>query len=262
MGLVMERSATFSSTSFAEGRFRRAYKGTWTGPLWDAGRTCVVKECKESYTWEPTDWETTVKVTEKAKELASAFNSKTGTSHPISFTDVYVMKVVVDNNPQTTPKLNEYVTCEDYIDGKYEKWCNNYGYIDPTHTSMPGFMHWTWWYTDGELMIADLQGVRKDDSYLLTDPAIMSLSGSYGETDTGVEGMAMFFLKHECGPFCDKLPKPTLRDFYGVIPQPYLQAAQSLLAQIQSSTTYRVETKFPQDIRQKVAAVFRRTARK
>ena len=255
-----ERSATFSPTSFAQGRFRRAYKGTWTAPPWDAGRKCVVKECKESYTWEATDWDTTLQVTEKAKELASAFNTNVGTTRPITYTDVHVMKVVSRSDPNATPKLNEYVTCEDYIEGSFEKWCNNYGYIDPTYASMPGFMHWTWWYTDGELMIADLQGVRKDDSYLLTDPVIMSLSGSYGATDTGVEGMAMFFLKHECGLFCNKLPKPTLRDFYGVIPQQHLQAAQSLLAQIQSSTTYRVETKFPQDIRQKVAAVFRRIA--
>ena len=255
-----EKQVTFSSTSFAEGRFRRAYKGTWEKPRCYAGRKCVVKECKKNYTWKATDWDTTVKVTEKAKELASAFNTKTGTSRPITYTDVHVLKVTRQNS-NSTPKLNEYVTCEDYIDGEYNKWCNNYGYIDTSFASMPAFMHWTWWYTDGELMIADLQGVRKDDSYLLTDPVIMSLSGNYGETDTGVEGMALFFLSHKCGLFCDKLPKPTLRDFYGIIPQPYLQAAQSLLAQIQSSTTYRAETKFPQDIRQKVAAVFRRIAR-
>ena len=170
------RFATFSSTPFAEGRFRKAYKGTWKKPWWDAGRECVAKECKTNYTWKPTDWDTTLKVTAKAKELASAFNTKSDTNRPITYTDVHVLKIVEDRDPQRGPKLNEYVTCEDYIEGKYEKWCNNYGYVcqDDSYSSMPGFMHWSWWYTDGELMIADLQGVRKDDSYLLTDPAIMS----------------------------------------------------------------------------------------
>ena len=260
---MYERYASFSSTSFAEGRFRKAYKGTWEKPLCDAGRKCVVKECKESYTWEATEWDTTLQVTKKAKELASAFNTKSGTNRPITYTDVHVLKVVKQST-NCTPKLNEYVICEDYIEGKYEKWCNNYGYVcnDDTYISMPGFMHWSWWYTDGELMIADLQGVRKDDSYLLTDPAIMSLSGSYGETDTGVEGMAMFFLGHQkCNTFCENLPKPALCDFVGIISQPYLLAALSLLAQVQSSTTYRTETKFPQDIQEKVATVFSQIAK-
>ena len=61
------RQATFERQSFAEGRFRRAYRGKWTAPLYDAGRTCVVKEFKETYTWKPTDWDETVKINERAK---------------------------------------------------------------------------------------------------------------------------------------------------------------------------------------------------
>ena len=257
----MSRRASFEPNSFAEGRFRKAYKGTWEAPQCDAGKKCVVKECKASYTWKPTDWDEIVKITEKARELANAFNSRTGTSHPMRYTDVHVMKVYEKADPSTTPKLNEYVTCEDYIAGEYNKWCNNYGYIDDSSLSLPGFMHWSWWYTDGEIMVADLQGVRHKDHYLLTDPAILSLSGSYGATDTSVEGMSMFFLKHKCGCFCENLPKPTIRDFRGIIPEQYLAAAQSLLAQVHSSTTYNRECKFPAFVRTKVAAKFIEIAR-
>lgn len=254
------RRATFNPTSFAEGRFRRAYKGTWTAPLWDEGRSCVVKECKASYTWKATDWDETVKITEKAKELANEFNTQVRTNRPITYTNVHVMKVVekFDDKP---PKLNEYVTCEDYIEGEFNKWCNNYGYIGSGSTSLPAFMHWSWWYTDSELMVADLQGVRKDRSYLLTDPVIMSLSGNYGATDTSVEGMAMFFMNHQCNSLCNNLSKPSLHHFKGVIPDQYLRAATALLAQVQSSTTYRVEMKFPLEIRARVAARFREIAK-
>ena len=256
-----ERKAIFNKTSFAEGRFRRAYKGQWTAPRYDAGRTCVVKELKDNYAWKPTDWDETVKINEQAKKLAAEFNRQVHTTRPITYTDVHVMQVVGGSDPNSTPKLNEYVTCEDYIPGNFNKWCNNYGYISDKSSSLPSFMHWSWWYTDSEEMVSDLQGVRNPDSYLLTDPAIMSLSGSYGATDTGVEGMAMFFLSHECNSFCNDLPAPTLAHFHRIIPQHYLDAAQTLMAQVQISTTYKFELKFPQGIRGRVAARFREIAR-
>lgn len=254
-------SAVFNPTPFGEGRFRRAYRGTWTAPPEIAGRACVVKELKSNYTWKATDWDETVKINEKAQEMATAFNSQTNTSRPITYSDVKVLQVT-RQGPNKTPKLNEYVTCEDYIPGNFTKWCNNYGYIGSGSSSLPAFMHWSWWYTDGEEMVADLQGVQRGDAYLLTDPVIMSLSQTYGATDTGVEGMAMFFLHHKtCNSFCSNLPKPTLAHFHRIIPPQYLQAAQTLLAQVGGSTTYKVELKFPQDIRSRVIARFREIAR-
>ena len=255
------RRATFNPQPFAQGRFRRAYKGTWTAPVWDAGKTCVVKELKENYTWKPTDWDETIKLNERAKELAMDFNDEVQTNKLITYTDVRVMRVISQSDPNNTPKLNEYVTCEDFIPGNFNKWCNNYGYISTESTSLPAFMHWSWWNTDSEEMISDLQGVRNPDSFKLTDPAILSLSGTYGATDMGVEGMAMFFLNHDCNSFCTKLPKPTLAHFHRIIPQQYLQAAKTLLAQVRSSTTYTFELKFPQEIRARVAAKFREIAR-
>ena len=54
--------------------------------------------------------------------------------------------------------------------------------------------------------------------YKLTDPAIMSINREYGVTDTGIEGMAMFFLVHGCSDICRGLPKPTLAKFVAKIP--------------------------------------------
>ena len=257
----MDREATFEPQSFAEGRFRRAYRGTWTAPPSEAGHPCVVKELKEGFTWKPTDWDTTVKIYERAKELAAPFNAEIHTNKPISFTDVHVMQVVSRSEPNKRPWLNEYVTCEDFIPGDFKKWCNNYGYIDTQSSSLHAFMHWSWCHTCGEEMVADLQGVRNPHSFKLTDPVIISLSKSYGATDMGVEGMIMFFLKHQCNSFCRRLTKPTLAQFQGIIPQQYLDAAKALSEQNQGSTTYQIESKIPQHICSKVESKFREIAR-
>ena len=109
-------------------------------------------------------------------------------------------------------------------------------------------------------MVADLQGVRNPNSFKLTDPAMMSLSKMYGATDTGVEGMVMFFLNHQCNDFCQRLPKPTLADFYHIIPPEYLEAAKTVMAQVGNSTTYNWEIIFPPSIHDLVAAKFREIA--
>ena len=134
-------SATFESKSFAQGRFRRAYMGTYTAPWEKAGQKCVVKELKESYTWKSTDWDSTVEVHREAQKLAEGFNQYSNTNYPITFTNIGVWQVT-SQSENATPKLNEYVIVEDYIPGDFKKWCNNYGYISDEVSfakSMPAF---------------------------------------------------------------------------------------------------------------------------
>ena len=245
-------STTFSSTSFAEGRFRRAYMGTYTSPREKAGQKCVVKELKESYTWKATDWDSTKEIHEESQKLAGGFNKYSRTNYPIKFTDISVQKVT-QQSADRTPKLNEYVIVEDYIPGHFKKWLNNYGYISDEVSfakSMPAFAHWSWWHTGGEKMIADLQGVRSDDGYTLTDPVLMSGSVNgrrYGCTDTGVEGIAMFFLHHKCNEFCNSLPKPTLYSLG--IPQSQIRWLTKQLQEIFNATAYSHELKLPFQVR-------------
>ena len=197
---------------------------------------------------------------QKASELAQGFNSFSRTNCPIRFTDVDTGRVYT--NPGAHPKVGEYVIVEDYIEGDYKKWCNNYGFVSTESFSMPAFMHWSWVHTKGELMIADLQGVWKQEGFVLTDPVIMSLNNSYGVTDTGVEGMIMFFHKHQCNQFCQGLPKPTPSDFVGRIPQHQLQACMAMLATLRDATTYKNELKFDAWTRENVAAVLRGVAQR
>ena len=256
----MAEAVTFSPTHFAQGRFRFAYMGHYTEPSWKRGKKIVVKELKESYTWYTSDWDTTVKIHDKAAELARGFNAFSGTNYPIRFTKVSVFKVTSQGDPNATPKLGESVIVEEYIEGQFQKWCNNYGFISAESQSLPAFMHWSWVHTKGELMVADLQGVWKEDGFVLTDPVIMSLNNSYGSTDTGTEGMVMFFYKHQCNSFCQYLPKPATRDFVSHVPRYQLATCLSKLEQLQGATTYRVDLNFGSETRQIVASVLRGVA--
>jgi len=121
--------AVFEETPFAEGRFRRAYLGTWTNPLAKRGKRCVVKELKEEYTWEASKCKTAELVQKEAQGPADGFNVYSKCTYPIKFARVDVMRVVRKRTQNTTAALGEYVVAEDYIEGSFKKWCNNYGYI-------------------------------------------------------------------------------------------------------------------------------------
>ena len=261
-------SVVFQENWFAQGRFRNAYKGTWITPLEKLGQQCVVKKKRDTCTLNLTDWDTSVKIQKKAQEFAGSFNISfsIGPTHPVSFAEVYIHRVVQSCNSLFGPRFNECVLVEDFIPGNFKKWCNNYGFISDeaktTAITMPAFMHWSWVHTGGEMMIADLQGVRGDDGYTLTDPVILSTTGTYGATDMGVEGMAMFFIHHECNGICNGLSRPTYWDVITKIPQLYHASCEQLLQQVMSSTTYTCELKFPPLIRATVLQTFREIARR
>ena len=210
-----------------------------------------------------TDWDGTVKIHKKASDLARGFNAFSATRYPIRFTDIQVFYVTRTSDPNSTPKLGQSVTVEDYIEGDFKKWCNNYGFISSDSQSLPAFMHWSWVQTRGELMVADLQGVwTKGDGgrFFLTDPAIISLNNSYGPTDTGAEGMLMFFYHHKCNDFCRSLARPTPSDFIARVPQHELRECMGKLDQLQSATTYTVDLNLGFYTRQIVASVLRSVA--
>ena len=265
----MDKEVSFESKHFAEGRFRRAYMGTWTSPAWKRGQRCVVKELKDDFTWKPSDWDTTKLVQEEAQEMAKGFNvysqTNSRTNYPaIKFTEMDVMQVVSRTDPKATPRVGESVIVEEYIKGNFKKWCNNYGFISEeaqkTAISMPAFMHWSWWKNDGQMMIADLQGVKQENGYLLTDPVILSDDNQYGCTDMGVEGMAMFFIKHRCNSLCESLPAPKFEDFVSQISPQTLMLCRTAIPCTQNCTAFVSELKFTRPVKDAVLHTFRDVA--
>ena len=73
------------------------------------------------------------------------------------------------------------------------------------------FTHFTYVFTNKQVMVCDLQGLYNYDmippTFELTDPAIHYKSKSgrknmFGRTDAGADGMQLFFKTHKCTSVC------------------------------------------------------------
>ncbi|XP_011407835.1 PREDICTED: alpha-protein kinase vwkA-like [Amphimedon queenslandica] len=249
---------TFRREPFAEGRFRYAFKGRYTKHPTKCGQSIVVKKFKDNYIWERKGWDSTLKIYSKAQEYASEFG------RGLEFTTCET-SIVTFAGSSTKVKVDEYAVHEDYLEGEYTKWCTNYGYVSSEARGvdqiLTAFMHWSWIRSKGEEMVADIQGVKNGSRYRLTDPAMLSVKREYGVTDTGIEGMAMFFLIHQCYGPCDGLPKPTLARFVGKIPNEMLQKALAMQQLSAKGTSYIHETKFSEEIRKALIPAFLAIAR-
>ena len=55
------------------------------------------------------------------------------------------------------------------------------------------------------MIVVDLQGVERDDKFVLTDPSIHSDQFGFWNTNVGQEGIHRFFKTHNCGNICKAL---------------------------------------------------------
>ena len=93
---------------------------------------------------------------------------------------------------------------------EWRKWNNNNGGVSVSEysTTLQAFSHWTYYITSGRLMVVDLQGVKVDRAYLLTDPAVHCddlLRFRETRTNLGMKGMQQFFRTHVCSDVCLQL---------------------------------------------------------
>ena len=116
----------------------------------------------------------------------------------------------------------EKVALEPFLQGDFQKFVSNSGYILDEYTAPGVFTHYTWYKTQ-ELIVCDLQGVRQvngneEDGYYFTDPAINSLKQNWGPTDMGKQGILNFFSIHKCSKFCIMWDKPPTDDYKALLP--------------------------------------------
>jgi len=133
-------------------------------------------------------------------QLASAYN-KRGTPKKATFLEAFLIERV--NKPG-----KPLMACEKRLKGEWVKFNNNDGFVSPDDRNTPqSFSHFTHYYTEGKLMVVDIQGViikgQQGEIYIYTDPQIHSIDRrGYGKGNCGREGMERFFRTHKCNDIC------------------------------------------------------------
>ena len=151
----------------------------------------------------------------------------------VSLLDVLLAEHIRKENEAAEEKqddkilVGELVIMEPYLNGEFTKWNSNGGWQNPDaiESSVQAFCHWSYHYSNEELLFCDAQGINRYDKYILTDPCIVSNKDfardengriidsneqTYGVTDAGREFLLNWFRTHKCNKFCDKTwAKPT-----------------------------------------------------
>ena len=75
---------------------------------------------------------------------------------------------------ETDIEESEWLIVEDYLFGTFQKWNSNSGWVGDSYSSVQAFCHWTFDFTNGNVLFCDAQGIRTNDEYIITDPCILS----------------------------------------------------------------------------------------
>eukprot|EP00667_Euglena_gracilis_P010932 EG_transcript_11139 len=175
---------------FAEGGLRAAHFMTLLHNDGSEER-CVAKRQKDGAN-QPEAYETEVVMQAACRYIAEAFNARKP-AKLVDFVDCFLIQ----------REDASWWTVETYLPGKYIKHNNNYGYVARHSRNTPqAFSHFSYEYTDGKMMVVDIQGVG--DRY--TDPQIHSTDGkAFGSGDMGLKGMEKFLKTHWCNSICTYL---------------------------------------------------------
>jgi hypothetical protein len=117
-------------------------------------------------------------------------------------------------------RKDEFVAIETFLEGQFKKFNSNSGWESDDSALLPAFTHWTYEVSHHQFMVCDLQGVKYDSCYVLTDPVVHSAEQLYYGTgaDLGVVGMEDVMKNHQCNFVCDMLRLPKYNQ-PGVIPR-------------------------------------------
>ena len=148
------------------------------------------------------------KSTAIARYFASRFNGRLhGQGERLAsllFVPCFLYEVEGDSTDE--PKC---FAAERYLPGVFLKYNSNSGYVAdsllPHNDMVQAFLHFSFEESGGKFIVADLQGVARDNEVLLTDPQVLSLTRDYGPGDLGVTGYLRCLRAHRCGRTCQHL---------------------------------------------------------
>lgn len=180
-------------TSFAEGNLRKSYKmKDLTKP--DGENMYVAKASKDKHE-DVATYFLDIEMQAMCQALAHEYN-KRKPPKDIEFIDAFMIECF---QRKECPLFG----CEPFIEGKYVKYSNNWGFVSSHDRNTPhAFSHFTHHITGGKYIVVDVQGVG--DKY--TDPQMHSFDGKgFGKGNCGAEGISKFFSTHRCNVLCKML---------------------------------------------------------
>ena len=128
--------------------------------------------------------------------ISNQFNKLLKLADTLESERIYFTRVLV------AKYAKKYYMLEAFIEGEIEKYTNNFTFVNENVPLMSAFSHFSYDYTKGKYMVADLQGHNN----LLTDPVIHSYNLEFpNQGDMGLKGMLAFFRYHQCNHYCKAL---------------------------------------------------------
>jgi len=153
--------------------------------------------------------ETHAKSSAVARYYAAHFNKQLRISGKTMASIFFVPCFVYEATDQLALEEANVFAAERYLPGVFLKYNSNNGYVSEGFMKhqdvMQAFTHFTFDASEGQMMVADLQGVARDAEAILTDPQVLSLDGRFGPGDLAASGMRACLAAHRCGPACRAL---------------------------------------------------------
>jgi len=176
----------------------------------EKGTKVVMKKFIDIPIWESGEWNDEIECYEMAKYLSDKWNKRKYMTKKL---ELYIpRKAVKKRGLGNKVKVGEWVLVERYLEGEWQKWNSNNGYVHHNTSPIHAFCHWTYHHSKGRLLFCDVQGVKTKNSYILSDPCIVTnwdpkikdSKPKYGLSDGGIQCITSFFLNHKCNKYCKK----------------------------------------------------------
>ena len=185
---------------FAEGTFKYAAKGVYSEGA-RKGQPCVCKWFKSGSVYEARYFDDDLDTVNEAIRLVSLWNAQEVINKPVKMN---APEIWTFDSTSTRGWAGKKIMQEPFIEG-WQKFNSGSGWNDSGSSwarAMQALSHFSYDVTNGQSLLCDLQGAVYRDGVVLTDPAILSVSGKFGPTDLGEKGISTFFGHHVCNEYC------------------------------------------------------------
>ena len=185
---------------FAEGTFKYAAKGVYSEGG-RKGQPCVCKWFKSGSVFEARYFDRDLDTVDEAIRLVSLWNSQKIINKAVKMN---LPEIWTFDSTSTRGWAGKKIMQEPFIE-EWQKFNSGSGWNDSSNSwarAMQALSHFSYDVTNGQSLLCDLQGAVYQNGVVLTDPAILSVSGEFGPTDLGLKGISTFFCHHVCNEYC------------------------------------------------------------